>query len=369
MLKIFFIIIIAAHGFIHLMGFVKAFGFAEMPQLTQPISKVYGIIWLACTILFLASLAMFLSDIDLWWIAGLTAVIISQVLVIQFWSDAKFGTIANLIILVPVFISLINASPGSYKNIFIKETKIGLSRYTVQPLVTDQDIAHLPKLVQKYLNNAGVVGKPKVHNLRVEFTGKMKQDVKGSWNDVSVVQYEFFDRPTRLFYIEMNMFGIPVEGLHAYIGPKAVMKIKAAKLIQVVNADGPDMNKGETVTLFNDMCLLAPATLIDKNIKWETVDEKSVKATFSNEGNTISAVLYFSETGELVNFTSKDRSMSSDGKIFKYYPWKTPVSDYKLINGIKVVSAAEAVWETETGDFSYGRFTVKNIQYNVEKYW
>jgi hypothetical protein len=368
MLKIFFVIIAAAHGLIHLMGFVKAYGIAELPQLTQPVSKLSGIAWLACTVFFLTALALLLLNNDSWWIPGIAAVIISQVLIIIYWGDAKFGTIANIIISIPVLISLVNISPDSYKNVFIKESKAGIARYSAQPPVTEKDLEHLPKPVQKYLKNAGVVGKPRVQNLRVEFNAKMKMNQDSGWNDASAVQYEFFDKPARLFYMVMNMYGIPFEGLHAYIGPKAVMKIKAAKLIPVVNAEGADMNKGETVTLFNDMCLMAPATLIDKKIKWETLDEKTVKAVFTNEGNTISATLYFNEKGELVNFISKDRSMSSDGKIYKYYPWKTPVLGYKIFDGIKIASVGEAVWETETGDFAYGHFEIKNIQYNTGSY-
>ena len=34
------------HGLIHLMGFAKAFGYAELPQLTQPISRDWGVVWL-----------------------------------------------------------------------------------------------------------------------------------------------------------------------------------------------------------------------------------------------------------------------------------------------------------------------------------
>lgn len=42
------------------------------------------------------------------------------------------------------------------------------------------------------------------------------------------------------------------------------------------------MDKTETVTLFNDMCLMAPATLIDRRIQWQEIDRNSVKATFIN---------------------------------------------------------------------------------------
>ena len=38
--------IIAVHGLIHLMGPAEAFGYADLPQLTQPISRGMGLVWL-----------------------------------------------------------------------------------------------------------------------------------------------------------------------------------------------------------------------------------------------------------------------------------------------------------------------------------
>ena len=52
-----------------------------------------------------------------------------------------------------------------------------------------------------------------------------------------------------------------------YKDEKAIMVIKLAGLFKVVNAKGVEMNQGETVTVFNDMCCMAPATLIDKDIQ------------------------------------------------------------------------------------------------------
>ncbi len=38
--------VLALHGLIHAMGFAKAFGLAELPQLVQPISRAMGVAWL-----------------------------------------------------------------------------------------------------------------------------------------------------------------------------------------------------------------------------------------------------------------------------------------------------------------------------------
>jgi hypothetical protein len=104
MLKIIFFIIIIVHGLIHLMGFVKAFKLAPMDQLTQPISKPVGLLWLLTALLFLAAVFLFLRRPEFWWIIAAPAIIISQVLIILSWRDAKFGTIANLIILLNIIL-------------------------------------------------------------------------------------------------------------------------------------------------------------------------------------------------------------------------------------------------------------------------
>ena len=47
MLRYFFAFVMLAHGLIHLMGFTKAFGFADIEQLTQDISRPAGLFWLS----------------------------------------------------------------------------------------------------------------------------------------------------------------------------------------------------------------------------------------------------------------------------------------------------------------------------------
>jgi hypothetical protein len=37
------IALIGVHGLIHLIGFAKGFGYADLPQLTQPISRAWGL--------------------------------------------------------------------------------------------------------------------------------------------------------------------------------------------------------------------------------------------------------------------------------------------------------------------------------------
>jgi hypothetical protein len=58
MLKTFFVIVVIVHALIHLMGFVKAFQFADMPQLAGNITRPAGGAWLAATLLFVLGMAL-----------------------------------------------------------------------------------------------------------------------------------------------------------------------------------------------------------------------------------------------------------------------------------------------------------------------
>ncbi|NOX87899.1 MAG: hypothetical protein GXO77_02655 [Calditrichaeota bacterium] len=98
-MKIVFVIIIAFHGLIHLLGFVKAFELSEIKELTQPVSKPFGVLWLVAFLLLIATALLFALKNNYWWELGIIAVLISQMLVVIFWRDAKFGTIPNIIIL------------------------------------------------------------------------------------------------------------------------------------------------------------------------------------------------------------------------------------------------------------------------------
>ena len=367
-MKTFFFIIIVAHGLIHLLGFVKAFNFAEVSQLTQQISKPAGAMWLTAAFLFIVAALLYSLGWEYWWVIGTPAVLLSQTMIFLSWNDAKFGTIATVIILIPLVVSIANALPGSYRNIYKSEVQKGISRLAEMPAVSESDIQQLPGPVQKYLRYAGVVGNPRVQNFRAKFTGQIQRTMESGWMDFSSRQYNFFDDPTRVFFIESGVFGVPFDGLHLYAGPHATMQISVASLFQIVDAKGDTMTSGETVTLFNDMCVMAPATLIDPSIHWEPIDSFSTKAIFSNRGYTISAILFFNEEGALIDFASDDRYLSSDGVTYKRYRWSTPMKNYKDFGGRKVANQAELIWDTPTGKFIYGKFDLLEIEYNCREY-
>lgn len=360
------VLVVVVHGLIHVMGFAKAFQYADLDALTRPISRPVGLVWLLCAVAFTVAGALVIFEQRAWWWVAALALVLSQTVIVQSWKDAKFGTVANVIILVPVLAAALEARPSSYANRYRAAVREAVSGSGDLRPVTEQELEPLPAPVQQYLRHVGVVGRPRVQNFRAVFTGDFRNGVDGRWMAFRSEQYNVCDPPRRFFLMKASLFGLPLEGLHVFGRDGATMQIKVASLVEVVDARGPKMDQGETVTLFNDLCLLAPAALIDtQRIQWEDAGPLTARARFTHGGNTIGAELTFNARGELTNFVSNDRFLSADGKTYTSYPWSTPMRDYREIDGRLVPTYGETVWLMPQGEFVYGKFNLERVEYNV----
>jgi hypothetical protein len=170
-------------------------------------------------------------------------------------------------------------------------------------------------------------------------------------------QHSFFDPPRRYFWLEASRGGLPLDGLHAYGAVAASMRIRLLSLVPIVDLSGPEMMRTETVTIFNDMCVFAPGSLLDPSIRWRELDARSVEATFTNGPHTIRAVLVFDDSGALVNFWSDDRpALAEDGKTMLSQRWSTPIRDYRAMGPYRLASRGAARYAAPSGEYSYIEF-------------
>ena len=103
--------ILIVHGFIHLMGFAKAFGYASLPQLTSPISRETGVLWLIAGLLVCASALLLIARPRIGWVIGAVALVLSQCVIVATWHDAWAGTLANAVLLLAVVYAFVTDGP------------------------------------------------------------------------------------------------------------------------------------------------------------------------------------------------------------------------------------------------------------------
>lgn len=357
--------LLALHGLIHLMGFAKAFDLARIDALKAPIGRGAGVLWLLAALLLVAAAALVLGRVEAWWVPALAGVALSQALILSAWGDAKFGTVANVLLLVPLVVAVKLALPSSHAHQYQRAAEQALRVAAPTPVVTEGDLAGLPPVVQRWLGRVGVVGRPRVQNFRARWNARLRSAPTASWMEMPAVQVNTVAPPGRVFLMKGSMYGLPVEALHEYRDAQATMRVMLAGFVEVADARGETMSRSETVTVLNDVCLLAPSALLEPRFAFTDATEREVTVTFTNGPHQVSARLFFDEAGDLVDFRSGDRFKSLDGKTYENFPWSTPLRGHREVGGLRLPGAGEAVWHEPTGAWTYIEFELEDVAYNV----
>ncbi|RYV49564.1 DUF6544 family protein [Pengzhenrongella frigida] len=368
----FVVVVVVGHGLIHLLGAAKGLGWAEVDALPEPISPTMGLAWLTAAAAIVATGVLLAARNRRWWVVGSLAVVVSQAVIVTSWDDARTGTAANLLLLAALGYTFASHGPASYRAEYQRRTAVALGEPHPETgagaVVTEADLAHLPDLVAEYVRRSGALGQPRVVSVHARIHGRIRSGPKARWMTYTGEQVNTFGpAPSRLFWMDATMFGLPVDVLHVLVGPTATMRVKVCSVVPMVNAAGPDMDRAETVTLFNDLCILAPAALVDAPITWQPLDDHHVRGVFTNGTQTVTADLTFDD-GDLVDFVSDDRMSTTLDGATTPQRWSTPVRDYARLGTRRLATYGEGCWHTTSpeGEFAYLEYHLDAITYNPE---
>ncbi|MDT4906538.1 MAG: hypothetical protein QOH52_4554 [Pseudonocardiales bacterium] len=363
--------VIVVHGLTHLFGAAKGLGWAQVDQLKEPISSGVGALWLVAAALVITAGVLLGIGIRWWWVVGGVAFLASQAAISTSWAGARIGTVGNAVLLAAVVYGYASEGPRSYRAEYRRLVAVALAQSWPADVVTEADLVHLPALVAAYVRHSGAVGQPRVTYFRARVHGRIRAGATKPWMRFTGEQVNTFSpQPSRLFSMDAAWFGLPVDVLHVFRGQTATMRVKAASIVPMVDAAGPEMDRGETVTLFNDLCLLAPAAIIDAPVTWHELDERRVRGDYTCGANTVTAELTFNEDHDLVDFVSDDRLRASvDAKSFIRQRWSTPVHNYQQIGPRRLAAVAEAHWHASEpeGEFAYVDLHIDHVDYNLAR--
>jgi hypothetical protein len=364
-MRIALIILIGIHGIIHLFGFLKAYEITEFNAITQPITKSFGIFWLLAFVLFTITVVLFFIHSNYWWLSGFLALFASQILIFSYWSDAKFGTIVNIIILIAVIIAY---SSFSFKN-KISEERSRLfenSEIISQNIISEDMISDVPPIVQKWLANSGVIGKQIVSNVHLvqELHLKMKPEQE-DWMFGSAEQYFTVQPPAFNWNINTKMNSIlSVAGRDKFENGNGEMTIKLFSLIPVAKANNNKKVDQATLQRYLAEIVWFPSASLSSYIKWEIIDEYSAKAIMEYNGTKGSGEFYFDKNGKFLKFVAM---RFQDSNSIEPTEWTVIATKTEERNGIKIPVECKANWKLDNGNWTWLKVKITDIEYNLSE--
>lgn len=361
-MRVAFLILVLLHALIQLLGFVKGFGLKEVKELTLPITKPLGLWWLLAAMLLATYAVLQYANYRFAWLFGLLAVIISQVLIVLFWKDAKFGTIPNLIIFI---VSIMAYGQFSFQKMTHAETQQLLSQVqpSAQKPISEKNIEKLPGPVQKWLRVSGVLNKPAINVAKITQEAQMKMKPEQQrWMAASAIQYSTTQEPAFIWTVDakMNTF-LFFCGRDKFTNGKGEMLIKLNALFNMVNQQGEKLDEGSLQRFLGEMVWL-PSLALSSHITWESINDTVAKATLTYKGTNGSGYFYFNADGDFTKFSTM-RFMGNKERS-KRHEWVLLVDGYGVFEGIKIPTDMTATWKLENGDWTWLKLKVTDVKYN-----
>ncbi|HET9486516.1 MAG TPA: DUF6544 family protein, partial [Chryseosolibacter sp.] len=202
MIRLIFASVLVLHGLLHMIGFAKEWNIGSQGRLQgkeviafpDDTSKITGTLWLTTGILFLTAAGFYLLRKEWYWIPAAGGVVISQVLIILYWQEARYGTLANIIIMIVLIFA---AAAMHFNTVGKRESKtLQANAPPMGPLITDEMISSLPPNVQRWMRESGVVGKINPNIIHIRQKGSMRTKPDGKWMPFHAVQYFSIDPPS-----------------------------------------------------------------------------------------------------------------------------------------------------------------------------
>jgi len=361
-MKIVFFLIVILHALIHLPGFLKGFEIKEIKELTSQISMPLGIVWLAGFLLFLAFGILFLVNFQKCWMVGFIATLISQILVMLFWSEASYGSLPNILIFA---VSLVSYGDFNFDRVNRQEISniLDQNRMAEDRIINEGDIQYLPEPVRHWLHNSGIVGHEFINigHVTQKADVRMKPEQK-KWMKAVATQYTTLNSPAFIWSIKLRMNQLLfVRGRDKFVRGKGEMMIKLNSLINIVNEHGAKIDEGALQRYLGEMVWF-PSMALSPYISWQEVDSLTATASIAYEGTSGSGTFYFNSNGDVVKyFAMRYRENGADAK---RYGWEIRIMDYKAFEGIMVPVKMTSTWKLDEGDWNWLNLEVTDIKYN-----
>ncbi len=361
LMKYLLIILLFVHGFIHLFGFAKAFGLAQMSRINLEISRTQGVFWFITFVLFSFAGEALFSNNAKWYQIAFLAVFVSVFLIIITWQDTKYGIIPNVIIL---SIAILSAFSHNFNTKVEKEIS-KIINPTEKYAIRKTELASLPYPVSKWLVRTGILEKSAISVVRLKQTAKMKLSKEQKhWYNAYAEQYFTIEKPAFIWKVELNMNPfIKVSGRDKFNNGKGEMLIKLFSAFKVINEKGKKIDES-TMQRYLAEIVWFPSAALNPYIKWQEIDSLSAKATMSYNGTNATGIFYFNKEGDFVKFKCfRYKDNTSDAK---KYEWIVDVVKYAEFEGVRVPASTELSWILESGVWTWLILEVSEIHYDFD---
>lgn len=261
------------------------------------------------------------------------------------------GTIASIVFSI---LFLIVAGAFTFNEKVKREKKLLFSSETTTEIINESDLDSFPKLIKNYLLKAGVVGKPKHCSVTFKQNGAIKTDPKKNWLTFKATQYMSSANSGFIW----NARAFPIYIRDKYMDGKGEIMVNFLGLRKLVSVSTPEVDQSAFGRYFGEL-IWFPIGFLDRDIKWDVVDETTIKGIITKSSISFEGYFHFAENGLIDSFRCKRyRDDTLDDFIGE-------AEGYELMDGLLIPKRMRAIWDLKQGRLEYFNATI--TEYKLKK--
>ena len=238
------------------------------------------------------------------------------------------------------------------------------------PRYDSRELDGLPVPVQRYFRAALKDGQPIITAARIELRGRFNLSPTGErWKPFTSMQRAVTRRPGFVWDGHVALApGIAVHVHDAYIAGVGILKPSLLGLYALADVHGAgETARDELMRYAAEAAWYPTALLPSQGVRWETVDDRSAKATLTDGVLSVTMLVTFDNAGmiESSRFEARGAQTDKSGGKIDPTPWEGRWSDYEERNGMRLPMTGEAAWLPATGRRPYFRGTVTSMVHEV----
>ena len=250
------------------------------------------------------------------------------------------------------------------KRVFIKDKSEFIERnkgYKVETF-TEELIIGLPEPLKKYLRVCGYINTPIPVNANVYWTeSRLKMSPDKDWGELQTIQFNSVKPIGRVAY--MKFLTMPVAARDLYRDGYGEMNGKLLNLIKVAFDNSKEVAQSALITTFLEFMFIPGYLLLD-NVKWEQLDDYSVRGTLVDSGIGVSGIFYLTKK-DCLRILKHWIVISQRAKTPTKVKFSGTVESYKAQDNLKICEKVKIAWHLPEGDLEYYKGTVDRIEFNV----
>jgi len=222
----------------------------------------------------------------------------------------------------------------------------------------------LPEPVRRHLRYAIYASRGPMRTARLKHGGFFRTRPGQRWLPIQGEEYFTIRRPGFVWDASIRLApGLWIEARDRLHRGRGHMLVKLWSAFKMADARGAEIDQGALLRWLAEVVWF-PFGFVGEAIQWEAVDARSARATIIEGGSPLSAIFEGDEEGKFVRLRA-NRYWDVGGGKTVLTPWVGLCNDYRDFGGVRIPAEIEVHWQLEQGDFSYARFRVTALEFNV----